>query len=547
MPAIIPQPLRLETRDGEPFVLSASTRLVVDASQESLALWFTGELERLTGITIVVGPEVESPAIRIWTDPGDGDLTGLPVSGGVRPDIGDPGAERHAVVIDADAIRIRALAPEGVFRGMSTLLQLAATAPREAGAIVLPPQTIFDAPRFAWRGLSFDVVRRFSTVEQVKQVIDLLALYKANVLHLHLTDAEGWRIQIDAWPKLAEVAGQIAANDRPGGFYTKEQFADIVSYAAERFITVVPEIEMPGHAAAIFRAYPELAGNGTDPETTNLHRSPWFQMLRPDNPRVRPFLADVLSEVAAMTPGAFLHIGGDEALGMEPELYAQLMREAKGIVYDLGKRVVAWQETARSGFQPGDVAQAWLDPSPRDFSPPETTEPSEGFEAPPEEVRKAFGEAIKLAPFDLGKALDQGAMVLVSFSPIAYLDTKYRENSTDPAQNATHARLGLPFYTPSTVAEFFDWDPASIKASLDESRIAGVEAAIWCETIETFDDLVFLLLPRLPGILEKGWSPPADAETRWDAYAPRLAAQAPLWERHGWPYFRSSVVWSHPA
>lgn len=383
-------------------------------------------------------------------------------------------------------------------------------------------------------------------------IIDLLALYKANVLHLHLTDAEGWRIEIDAWPRLAEVGGQIAAKDRPGGYFSKAEFARIVRYAAERFITVVPEVEMPGHIAAAFRAYPELAGNGVDPATTNLDRSPWFQTLHPDNPKVSGFLSDVLTEVADLTPGAFLHIGGDEALGMEPELYRRLMQQAREIVQGLGKRIVAWQETARAGVQRGDVTQVWLSPTPDDLerlASVATTNPPEGFEVPPDnqELMAALGETFKMAATDLNKALDQGASILISLQPFTYLDTKYREAPADTTHATDQERLGMPFYTPSTVEEFFCWEPATIRPELTEDRVAGVEAAVWCESVETYQDLLFLLLPRLPGVLEKGWAVAMASDSVWEGYAPRLAAQAPIWARRGWPYFRSSEVWSGPG
>jgi hexosaminidase len=380
----------------------------------------------------------------------------------------------------------------------------------------------------------------------VKRVIDLVALYKANVLHLHLTDAEGWRIEIDAWPKLAEVGGKTAAFGRPGRCYTKAEYREIVQYAADRFITIVPEFEMPGHTAAIFAAYPELAGDGTDPGTANVDRAPWFQAMNPDNPGIFTFITDVLTEIAALTPGAYLHIGGDEALGVDADQYRRFMEQAKPIVYGLGKKVVAWQEAARAGYQPGDIAQLWISPGQGEVELPDDFELPEGFELPgdPQELAAAFGEFLKLAQLDLGLALDQGADIIVSQQSKSYLDTKYREESSDPAQAADHARLGMPFYPKSTVAEFFDWDPATIRPELTGERVAGVEAAVWCETISSIDDVFFLVLPRLPGVLEKGWSAATPAtEDAWAAYVPRLAAQSAMWDARGWPYFRSSVVW----
>ena len=304
---------------------------------------------------------------------------------------------------------------------------------------------------------------------------------------------------------------------------------------------------MPGHTAAIYAAYPELAGNGIDDATANLEQAAWFQVMHPDHPRIFSFVTDVLTEIAELTPGAYLHIGGDEALGMDDDLYRRFVAKVKPIVYGLGKKLVGWQETARAGLAPGDIAQLWISPQLSDMANLDLSDIDipEGFEMPEidDTLIAAFTTMLRMSVGDLDKALEQGANILVSQSTSAYLDTKYRESSSDPAQAADHARLGMPFYPKFTVEEFFAWDPATIRPTLGEDRIVGVEAGIWCETILTIDDLFFLLLPRLPGIAEKGWSPAAPVDEAWESYAPRLAAQADSWERRGWPYFRSSVVW----
>lgn len=546
--ALIPAPHTITSQEGAPFRLGASTSIAGGAQDLApLTAWFRGELARLTGITLGEDASGDTePGIRLSLAPDDASLATLPSPSGLRSDDGDPAAERYALQIAADGVEIRAATPEGVFRGLTTLLQLAATAPVRDGAIVLDPVEIRDTPRFAWRGLSFDVVRCAFSVEEVKRVIDLLALYKANTLHLHLTDSEGWRIEIDAWPKLTEVGGKTAAAGRPGLFYTKDQYRDIVQHAADRFITIVPEIEMPGHTAAIFAAYPELAGDGSGDSAEVTSKATYFQAMNPDNPHVLGFIRDVLTEVAALTPGAYLHIGGDEAMGMDEDQYQRFMHAAMPIVGEVGKKLVGWQEVARAGFQPGEVAQLWIaatiNDGPIDLS---GLEDLEGFELPGEDALAAFSGFLQLAKLDLGKALDQGAMIMLSDSAVSYLDTKYREESADPEQFPLQKRLGMPFYQQKTVQEFFQWDPATQRPELSQERIAGIEAGIWCETIASFDDLLFMLLPRLPGLLEKGWSPATDGpDFGWDDYAPRLAAQAGTWETLDLPYFRSSVVWS---
>ncbi|MGC4191744.1 MAG: family 20 glycosylhydrolase [Thermomicrobiales bacterium] len=549
--SVIPAPLQIASGGGAPFILGAATPVAIDSPELTLLVaWFREELASLTGVALTEETSGDAtPGIRLALTPDDPELAAFPQPAGLRSDGGDAGVERYALTVAADGIGIRAAAPEGIFRGLTTLLQLAATTGAQDSAISLSPLTIHDAPRFAWRGLSFDVVRCAFSVDEVKRVIDLLALYKANTLHLHLTDSEGWRIQIDAWPKLTEISGKTAASGREGLFYTKDDYREIVQYAADRFITVVPEIEMPGHTAAIFAAYPELAGDGTSDPSGVTGKSHHFQAMHPGNPHVLGFIRDVLFEVAAMTPSPYFHVGGDEALGMDEEQYRRFMQAAMPIVAELGKKLVGWQEVARAGFQPDEVCQLWISAKqsePLDFA---SIEFPDGYQPPDNasEIGAAFRAFLQVAGRDLGMALDQGARILLSDSSVSYLDTKYREDPVDPSghQIAERKRLGMPFYPRKTVQEFFQWDPATQRPELSPEQISGIEAAIWGETLTSFDDLLFMLLPRLPGLMEKGWSPATEGpDFGWEAYAPRLSAQAAIWETRGLPYFRSSIIWS---
>jgi hexosaminidase len=543
---IIPLPVFVRPLDGAPFVFDSETRLIAaHPDLVPLAEQFAAEVAAQFGIRLIltVDEDVSVPAVRLDLVESDTALDSLPPTGGKRADVSVPTDERHGLDIRSDGIRIRSTSPEGVYRGLTTLRQLIAAA---STANTIPAAAILDAPRFGWRGLSLDVCRTFFTVDEVKQVIDLLALYKFNVLHLHLTDSEGWRIEIAKWPRLTEIGSQGAAYGRPGGFYTQEQFRDLVRYAAERFITIVPEIEMPGHTAAIFRSYPELVGDGSQPAAAGSPDTPgMLQFLHPDNPKVFPFLTDVLTELAALTPGSYLHIGGDEAFGMPDDLYARFVAQVRPIVYALGKKIVTWQEAARAGLGADDIAQYWIQFDPAMLESvdlnalPDDIRMPDGSKITPE-VIQAIIETMSKSDGDVPKALATGADILMSLSPKHYLDTPYAELSSDPAQQADLARLGMKFYPQSTVEGFFDWDPATVRGDLGEDRLAGVEAAIWCESVTGFDDLCFLLLPRLPGIGEKGWS--AAGNDNWSSYRDRLAAQAPTWRHQGWKFFKSSVV-----
>ena len=214
-------------------------------------------------------------------------------------------------------MRVWAATPEGVFRGLTSLRQLIAAGVSDGVATLLVIEVV-DGPRHAWRGLSFDVVRTFHGPETVRRVIDLLAVHKLNVLHVHLTDDQGWRIEVPSRPALTEVGSTGAIGDRPGGFYTVAEMAELVKYAADRFITIVPEIDMPGHTGAIFRSYPELAP--TKGFSGDIAPGLAVGTLDPGRPETWEFVGDVLDDIIPQFPNtAYIHVGGDEAFGMPVE------------------------------------------------------------------------------------------------------------------------------------------------------------------------------------------------------------------------------------
>lgn len=530
---VIPAPRLVTIGDSGCTLDGATTISTSDASLQPIAGWLRHEFARMSGIEFSKAG-AGGTTIRLDLD---SDLSLELVTTGVSPTGDDPGHERYALVVDNDGVHVTGATAEGVFRGATTLLQLIATSATDNKA-GLPAMDIADAPRFAWRGLSFDVVRTFHPVETVKNVIDLIALYKMNVLHLHLTDSEGWRFDVPAYPQLTAVSGKTARNGRPGGFYTAEEFADIVAYAGERFVTIVPEFDSPGHTASVLRAYPELG-------TPEILASPEpMQYLHPDIPGVLDLVGAVYDAMAEATPGPWLHIGGDEAIAMDEETFTRYMDAAMPLARQTGKGIVAWQESARAGFSDGDLMQHWIPPQLVDrvreaAANPEGSWLEHGFPDPA--VRTAFIGLFLEAPNDLPKALDQGARIIVSRADKLYLDTKYTEPSADPDQEEMHQRVGMPatVYSSGTVEDSYAWDPATLQEELPADSIAGIEAAIWCETIEDERDLLFQLLPRLLGVAEKGWS---DAH-EWTDYRPRLAAQRSLWDRLGLTYFASSVVW----
>lgn len=463
-------------------------------------------------------------------------LANLPSTRGLRADGADPDGERHGLEITSEGVRIWAATREGLFRGVTTLDTLLRVA-RSTGRPV-PGGTVLDAPRFAWRGLSLDTVRRFFPVGEVERIIDLLALHKLNVLHLHLTDAEGWRFPVPSRPVLTEIAGATARGDRPGGSYSTEEYRGLVRYAAERFVTVVPEIDLPGHTAAALRALPELAGDGAGgPMSTD----PMLQFLHPDQPGVFEFVTDVVEAVVASTPGHYVHIGGDESWGMPHEAYQRFVQRAAAIVRDHGKHVVAWQEATRAPLPASDLIQYWQEFSEEDLERlQEVAADSEVAAGMSAEAREALLTMLAESRGDVDRAMAAGNPVLVSISPKNYLDTPYAEAAGDPAQEQLRSRLGMPFYPASTVLDFADWDPDTVHPHLAAEAVVGVEGALWCETVESFDDASFLLLPRLAGVAERGWSAPVAFDR--DDLAARLAVQAVPWRDRGLTFFGSAEI-----
>jgi hexosaminidase len=407
----------------------------------------------------------------------------------------------------------------------------------------VPYLRIQDRAEFAWRGLSLDTVRAFVDVAEVKRIIDLLALYKFNVLHLHLSDNEGWRIQLKSWPKLTPTGP-----DGRREFYTSDEFTEIIHYAHERFITVIPEIDMPGHVGAALRAYPELA----DPNSRLDGPFP-LAWLDTDSPTTHRFVEDVLTELAAMTDGPYLHIGGDEAFGMPADAHAAFITRTVRLVRRLNKRAVAWQEASRGDVGPKETIQHWIDfavpataqhqaanPEGEDGSPAAHVTPTipSGI---PADLLALLKETFIAASADSARTAAKGARVIASPTGHAYLDRPHAELSRNPSQNSVRARLGLAHYPPTPIAAYVDWNPRHAVAAELSEQLIGVEAAVWCETVTSTAELEMLLLPRLTGIAEVAWTAPT-SDRDLASYRNRLAQHALLWDNAGWAWYETATV-----
>ncbi len=288
------------------------------------------------------------------------------------------GKEGYRLVIETDMILIEALNTDGIFYGIQTLTQMLMTAEKRDGAIMLPCVEIEDKPSFEWRGFSLDTARHFVSTDFIKKTIDLLALHKMNVLHLHLTDDQAWRLEIKKYPKLTSIGAWRMDGDHPhGGFYTQDEMRDIIAYAANRHIMIVPEIEMPGHATAAIAAYPELSCEGKEISVETKYGI-MRQLFCAGKEDTFSFLEDVLREVAVLFPSQYIHIGGDEAKkdkwkacklcqqrikdeGLEDEeaLQGYFTRRIDTFVQSLGKTVIGWDEILEGKPSQTAIVQSW--------------------------------------------------------------------------------------------------------------------------------------------------------------------------------------------
>jgi hexosaminidase len=519
---VIPAPVRFDGDGGELAFRSGTTIAYANTRVAPIVERFCVEVTRRTGMRVLPlagNPGSNEPSVRIELATGD-ELQALPAPTGVSPTGDGPPDERYSLTIDEHQVVVRAAEPVGVARGLTTLIQLVAATPSlNQGPISLPSARILDAPRYAWRGLSLDLARKFFTVDEVLRVIDLLALYKLNAFHLHLTDDQSWRLPVG---RPAESPEADATS------YSAEDLRALATYAADRFVTVVPEVDTPGHASALMRMHPEL-NTGRNLVEFELppghkHHTAW---LDPELPATFELIEEVLAGVAAIFPSPYIHIGADEPRGMPRNLYSAYVERVRRLARSIGKRPLGWQESARAGLGPDDFIQYWF----TDIAPPASLSP---------QVRAQMDADVALSRRDVEAAVAASVPVIVSPLSHCYFDVPYAEPSADPAQAERQGRVGLRLYSPKTVAEAFHWEPAEALGPGRAVHVAGVEAAIWAETISDFDDLSFLLLPRLAGVAHKAWSDPHVAS--WSEHRERLARHSRLWAQDDLTYFRTSTV-----
>jgi hexosaminidase len=482
--SVIPKPVAATSAAGN-FTITADTQIAIAPETDSMRAIGNYLAERLRPATGYALPVLATNAVtagQIMLTTVDGD-----------PALGEEGYE---LTIAPDGVTITAAAPAGLFYGVQTLRQLLPPsieqATAQAGAWTLPAGTIRDNPRFEWRGAMLDVARHFFGVADVKRYIDLLAFYKLNRLHLHLSDDQGWRIEIQSWPRLAEYGGSTQVGGGKGGYYTQEEYADIVAYAQQRYIMIIPEIDLPGHTNAALASYAELNCDDIAPPLYT-GTEVGFSTLCGEADATFTFVDDVIRELAAITPGPYIHIGGDEAAATAPDDYVRFIERFQAIVQAHGKRMIGWEEASRTTLLPSSVVQFWHNPL-------------------------------------VGQAVQQGAQVIMSPASRTYLDMKY--DSSSP--------LGLSWAGYVDVQMSYTWDPATFVADVSEDDILGVEAPIWSETLETMQDVEQMAFPRLLSIAEIGWSPMAGRN--WEEYRGRLGAHGSRLTALGVNFYRAEMI-----
>jgi hexosaminidase len=493
--SVLPAPVQASPAAGVTAFITAGTTIYVQpgsAGAAGVGGYLAGLLRPSTGFPL---PVLDAPG----PDPAGGGvwllLSGAPAA---------VGAEGYQLDITADSVVVRAQAPAGLFEGVQTLRQLlppqAESSTVQPGPWPVAGGQVVDYPRFAHRGAMLDVARHFFPVATVQRYLDEIAMFKVNVLHLHLSDDQGWRIAIASWPNLALYGGSTAVGGDPGGYYTQDDFRQIVAYAAARYITIVPEIDMPGHTNAALASYAELNCDGVAPPLYT-GTDVGFSSLCVSLDITYTFIDQVIGELAALTPGPFIHIGGDEASSTTAADYATFIGRAQQIVAAHGKAVIGWHDVTHTSLLPSTVAQFW-------------------------------GTTTRDAT--VAAAAANGTKVVMSPANRTYLDMKYNSRTA----------LGQSWAGFIDVRDAYNWNPGSYLAGVTEAAVLGVEAPLWTETIRTLADIEYMAFPRLPAIAELGWSPASTHNLT--AFKLRLGAQGPRWHVMGVNYYHSRQV-SWPA
>jgi len=511
LPALLPLPAKIEFQPGS-FRLRAKTRILADAASHDTAQYLADRLWPATGYQIKLGAPSDSVKGNIL-------LTTL----NAKASLGEEGYE---LIVTKDSVTVRAPTEAGLFYGLQTFFQLLppqvyASTPASGVQWTAPCARIEDQPRFKWRGFMLDVARHFYTKDQVEQLLDSMAAQKLNTFHWHLVDDQGWRIEIKHYPLLTGISawrksigfdldpkssGAYGPDGRYGGYYTQADIREVVAYAAARHITIVPEIEMPGHSCAALAAYPEFSCSG-GPYTTDVNGGVMAGVYCAGNDRTFEFLQNILGEVIDLFPGKYIHIGGDEVpkknwqecrkckarkaaekLDTEKELQSYFVRRIEKFINSKGRNLIGWSEIREGGLAKNAAVMDWI------------------------------GGAVEAAT--------DGHDVVMSPTGNCYFD--YYQSTNHAAEPKAIGGF-LP------LDKVYSLDP--VPAGLDPQfapHILGAQGNLWTEFIASFTRAQYMIYPRLSAIAEITWSPKTGRD--YGDFTRRLQTQFQRFDHMGVSY-----------
>lgn len=506
---VVPMPLEINTTQQASFLLKSGVTVYYPAGNEKMqrnAEFLASYVKAQTGIELQV-------------QTGEGGKGGIVLQLGLTND----NPEAYQLKVDASQVVISSPSEAGVFYGIQTLRKAVDVA--EGSNVELPAVEIKDQPRFGYRGMMLDVGRHFFSMDEIKTYIDMMALHNINRFHWHLSEDQGWRIEIKKYPKLTEIGSMrketvIGHNSgkydgKPyGGFYTQEQAKEIVAYAAERYITVIPEIDLPGHMQAALAAYPELGCTGGPYEV-------WTQwgvsdnVLCAGNDQTIQFIKDVLAEIVEIFPSEYIHVGGDEcpkvkwstcpkcqarikALGLksdnkhtkEERLQSYVIHEAEEFLNSKGRKMIGWDETLEGGLAPNATVMSWR------------------------------GEAGGI------EAAKQHHDVVMTPNTYLYFDYyQSKDTETEP--------MAIGGYLP--IERVYSYEPMPKSLSPEEQKyIVGVQANLWTEYIPDFKQVQYMVLPRMAALSESQWCAPE--KKNYEAFLQRVSRLVNIYAKNGWNY-----------
>lgn len=506
---VVPMPLEINTTQQASFLLKSGVTVYYPVGNEKMqrnAEFLASYVKAQTGIELQV-------------QAGEGGKGGIVLQLGLAND----NPEAYQLKVDASQVVISSPSEAGVFYGIQTLRKAVDVA--EGSNVELPAVEINDQPRFGYRGMMLDVGRHFFSMDEIKTYIDMMALHNINRFHWHLSEDQGWRIEIKKYPKLTEIGSMrketvIGHNSgkydgKPyGGFYTQEQAKEIVAYAAERYITVIPEIDLPGHMQAALAAYPELGCTGGPYEV-------WTQwgvsdnVLCAGNDQTIQFIKDVLAEIVEIFPSEYIHVGGDEcpkdkwktcpkcqarikALGLksdnkhtkEERLQSYVIHEAEEFLNSKGRKMIGWDETLEGGLAPNATVMSWR------------------------------GEAGGI------EAAKQHHDVVMTPNTYLYFDYyQSKDTETEP--------MAIGGYLP--IERVYSYEPMPKSLSPEEQKyIVGVQANLWTEYIPDFKQVQYMVLPRMAALCESQWCAPE--KKNYEAFLQRVSRLIDIYAKNGWNY-----------